>query len=173
MSGPRLGARPAFRLISRRAALGSTIACARFAPTAPRSWSGLTQAISRPASLTIDPNSGYLDQLCVAPAERGSGLATALLNEAKRRSPGVVELDVNEANARARRFYEREGFSIAGRGVSPHSGLPTFKMRWRADVRKRPPRPRRLSSLSFPAIAMDRRTALRSRRDAGRPGDSE
>jgi putative acetyltransferase len=91
-------------------------------------------ASDKPAGfVTIDPNSGYLDQLCVAPAERGSGLATALLNEAKRRSPGVVELDVNEANARAWRFYEREGFSIVGRGVSPHSGLPTFRMRWRAE----------------------------------------
>ena len=84
--------------------------------------------------VTIDPNSGYLDQLCVAPAERGSGLATALLNEAKRRSPGVADLDVNEANARARRFYEREGFSIAGRGMSPHSGLPTLKMAWKASA---------------------------------------
>ncbi len=82
--------------------------------------------------VTIDPSGGYLDQLCVAPAERGSGLASALLDEAKRRSPGVVELDVNEANARARRFYEREGFSVVGRGVSPHSGLPTLKMLWRA-----------------------------------------
>jgi putative acetyltransferase len=91
-------------------------------------------ASDKPAGLvTIEPNSGYLDQLCVAPAERGSGLATALLNEAKRRSPGMVELDVNEANGRARRFYEREGFSIVGRGVSPHSGLPTQKMRWRSD----------------------------------------
>jgi putative acetyltransferase len=91
-------------------------------------------ASDKPAGfVTIDPNSGYLDQLCVAPAERGSGLATALLNEAKRRSPGMVELDVNEANGRARRFYEREGFSIVGDGKSPHSGLPTLKMRWRSD----------------------------------------
>jgi putative acetyltransferase len=91
-------------------------------------------ASDKPAGfVTIDANSGYLDQLCVAPAERGSGLASALLSEAKRRAPGVVELDVNEANARARRFYEREGFSIVGCGVSPHSGLPTFKMRWRAE----------------------------------------
>jgi putative acetyltransferase len=90
-------------------------------------------ASDKPAGfVTIDPTSGYLDQLCVAPTERGSGLASALLDEAKRRSPGGVELDVNEANARARRFYEREGFSIAGRGVSPHSGLPTLKMLWRA-----------------------------------------
>jgi putative acetyltransferase len=80
----------------------------------------------------IDPRGGALDQLCVAPTERGSGLASSLLDEAKRRSPGVVELDVNEANARARRFYEREGFSVVGRGVNPRSGLPTLKMLWRA-----------------------------------------
>jgi putative acetyltransferase len=82
--------------------------------------------------VTIDPKSGYLDQLCVAPAERGSGLASALMNEAKRRSRGVIDLDVNEANPRARRFYEREGFTIVGQGASPHSGLPTLKLRWRA-----------------------------------------
>jgi putative acetyltransferase len=80
----------------------------------------------------IDGKSGYLDQLCVAPRERGSGLASALIGEAKRRSPGTIELDVNETNPRARRFYEREGFSIVGRGLNPQSGLPTLKMRWRA-----------------------------------------
>ena len=79
----------------------------------------------------IDGRSGYLDQLCVTPAERGSGLATALIDEAKRRSPGVIELDVNEMNPRARRFYEREGFSVVDRGFNPQSGLPTLKMRWR------------------------------------------
>jgi putative acetyltransferase len=82
--------------------------------------------------VTIDARSGALDQLCVAPAERGSGLAIALMDEAKRRSPGVVELEVNEANGRARRFYEREGFRVVGQGASPHSGSPTLKMRWRA-----------------------------------------
>jgi putative acetyltransferase len=50
----------------------------------------------------------------------------------KRRSPAVIELDVNETNPRARRFYEREGFSIVGRGLNPQSGLSTLKMRWRA-----------------------------------------
>jgi putative acetyltransferase len=80
----------------------------------------------------IDAKSGYLDQFCVAPGERGSGLAAALLDEAKRRSPGAIELDVNEMNARARRFYEREGFSVIGRGFNPRSGLPTLRMRWRA-----------------------------------------
>ena len=82
----------------------------------------------------IDAKSGYLDQLCVAPAERGAGLASALIRETKRRSPTVIELDVNEMNPRARRFYEREGFSVVGRGFNPQSGLPTLKMRWRATV---------------------------------------
>ena len=83
--------------------------------------------------VALDPRTGYLDQLCVAPSERGSGLADALLNEAKRRSPGGVELEVNEGNGRARRFYEREGFAVVGRSVNPASGLPTLKLRWAAD----------------------------------------
>jgi len=82
--------------------------------------------------VTIDAKSGALDQLCVAPAERGSGLARALLDEAKRRSPGAVELEVNEANVRALRFYEREGFAAVSRDTSALSGLPTLKMRWKA-----------------------------------------
>jgi len=87
----------------------------------------------RPAGFAaIDAKSGYLDQLCVRPGERGSGLASALIDEAKRRSPGLIELEVNEMNLRARRFYEREGFSTVGRGLNPQSGLPTLKMRWRA-----------------------------------------
>ncbi len=81
----------------------------------------------------LDPKTGYLDQLCVAPSERGFGLAAVLLDEAKRRSPGHVELEVNEANARARRFYEREGFAVVGRSVNPASGLPTLKLRWASD----------------------------------------
>ena len=44
----------------------------------------------------------------------------------------MIELDVNEMNPRALRFYEREGFSVVGRGLNPQSGLPTLKMRWRA-----------------------------------------
>jgi putative acetyltransferase len=92
-------------------------------------------ASEKPAGfVTVDPSRGYLDQLCVAPAEGGSGLASALLDEAKRRAPRVVELDVNEANARARRFYEREGFSVAGRGVNARSGLPTLKLVWRGEA---------------------------------------
>ncbi|HZZ60547.1 MAG TPA: GNAT family N-acetyltransferase [Roseiarcus sp.] len=90
-------------------------------------------AAGRPAGfVTLDPASGYLDQLCVAPPARGSGLAPLLLDAAKRLAPGVVELDVNEANGRAKRFYEREGFYAVTPGVSAQSGLPTLRMRWTA-----------------------------------------
>jgi len=87
----------------------------------------------RPAGfVTVDPATGYLDQLCVAPPERGSGLAAALLDAAKRLAPGVVEIDVNEANQRARRFYEREGFHAVTQGLSAQSGMATLRMRWTA-----------------------------------------
>ncbi|RBP17211.1 putative acetyltransferase [Roseiarcus fermentans] len=88
-------------------------------------------ARGRPAGFAaIDPATGYLDQLCVAPAEKGAGLAAALVAEAKRLAVGAVELDVNEANERARRFYAREGFVVVGRGSSAQSGLPTLRLRW-------------------------------------------
>ncbi len=73
--------------------------------------------------VTIDA-SGYLDQLVVAPAHWGSEIATALVSEAKRRSPGGITLLVNKDNARAIRFYERNGFAHAGDDVNPTSGRP-------------------------------------------------
>ncbi len=90
-------------------------------------------AQGRPAGfVTIDPTNGYVDQLCVAPNDFGGGLARALLDEAKRRAPGVVDLNVNVDNPRACRFYEREGFLAVGVGTSPLSGLPMLHLRWRA-----------------------------------------
>jgi putative acetyltransferase len=88
-------------------------------------------AEARPAGfVTIDPRTGHLDQLCVAPSAQGGGLARALLNEAKRRAPGRIQLDVNEDNFRACRFYEREGFEVAGVGRSEMSGLPVRRLIW-------------------------------------------
>jgi putative acetyltransferase len=79
--------------------------------------------------VTIDGN-GYLDQLVVRPDHWGSALATALVDEAKRLSPDGVTLLVNKDNARAIRFYERNGFVHAGEDVNPTSGRPVLKMRW-------------------------------------------
>jgi putative acetyltransferase len=80
--------------------------------------------------VTID-SSGYLDQLVVAPDHWGSKLATNLVDEAKRRSPNGVTLKVNADNARAIRFYERNGFVHAGEDVNPASKRPVLKMAWK------------------------------------------
>ena len=83
--------------------------------------------------VTIDAQA-YLDQLVVAPDRWGGRLADALLDEAKRFSPHSITLLVNEDNARAIRFYERNGFVHAGKDVNPTSGRPVLKMEWKAKV---------------------------------------
>jgi len=79
--------------------------------------------------VTIDLT-GYLDQLVVAPDRWGSELAARLVDEAKRRSPAGITLLVNKDNARAIRFYRRNGFVHAGEDVNPTSGKPVLKMAW-------------------------------------------
>jgi putative acetyltransferase len=79
--------------------------------------------------VTID-STGYLDQLVVAPDLWGSALGNVLVAEAKRLSPDRITLLVNEDNARAIRFYERNGFAHAGADVNPTSGKPVLKMEW-------------------------------------------
>ena len=80
--------------------------------------------------VTID-SKGYLDQLVVSPDHWGSSLASALVDEAKRLSPGGITLLVNNDNARAIRFYERNGFVRAGQDVNPISGRPVLRMAWK------------------------------------------
>jgi putative acetyltransferase len=80
--------------------------------------------------VTID-RSGYLDQLVVGPDHWGSPLATSLVDEVKRHSPGGITLKVNKDNVRAIRFYERNGFEHAGEDVNPTSGRPVLRMTWR------------------------------------------
>jgi putative acetyltransferase len=81
--------------------------------------------------VTVDPRTRYLDQLVVAPEAWGSQAAAALVREAKRLSPAGLDLDVNQDNARAIRFYEKHGFAVTADGVNPISGRPTHKMSWR------------------------------------------
>jgi putative acetyltransferase len=80
--------------------------------------------------VTIDPNARYLDQLVVAPEHWGSRAAVALLDEAKRRSPSGIELLVNQDNARAIRFYEKNGFRYLREDENPVSGRPVNRMVW-------------------------------------------
>jgi putative acetyltransferase len=79
--------------------------------------------------VTIDANN-YLDQLVVARDRWGSALADVLVDEAKRLSPDRITLLVNTDNARAIRFYARNGFVHAGEDVNPTSGKPVLRMEW-------------------------------------------
>jgi len=80
--------------------------------------------------VTVNRTTGYLDQIVVAPDNWGAGVAEMLLGEAKRLSPGRLELHVNQDNARAVRFYQKHGFSVGGEDVNPRSGAPVYLMRW-------------------------------------------
>ena|SRR5580700_4737959 len=80
--------------------------------------------------VTVDPATGYLDQIVVAPAAWGTGVAEMLLDEAKRRSPARLELHVNTDNARAVGFYRKHGFAVVGEDFNPRSGAPVYLMKW-------------------------------------------
>ena len=86
--------------------------------------------------VTID-GQAYLDQLVVAPAHWGAGVADRLVDEAKRLSPDCIRLLVNHDNFRAIRFYARNGFVDAGEDVNPTSGRPVLKMQWKAETPRR------------------------------------
>jgi putative acetyltransferase len=78
--------------------------------------------------VTID-GTGYLDQLVVSPAQWGTDVSRALVDEAKRLSPDGVTLKVNADNFRAIKFYERTGFVRTGEEVNS-SGRAVLLMAW-------------------------------------------
>lgn len=54
---------------------------------------------------------GHLEQLYVAPDRLGDGIGRRFVDLAKERSPAGLSLWTFQVNDRARRFYERNGFS--------------------------------------------------------------
>jgi putative acetyltransferase len=81
-------------------------------------------------AVVIHPATGYLDQIWTDPAAKGLGVADDLMAAARRVASGAIELHVNQDNARAIRFYEKQGFVVAGTGVNPRSGAPIYLLRW-------------------------------------------
>ena len=81
--------------------------------------------------ITIDPATNDIDQLAIAPAHFGNGLGALLMAQARKSSPTRLTLKVNKDNARALRFYEREGFARIAEGVNPQSGRAYWEMEWR------------------------------------------
>jgi putative acetyltransferase len=80
--------------------------------------------------VTVDPKTLYLDQIVVAPEAWGSGIAEALVAAARRLSPVGLDLQVNQDNARAIRFYKKQGFVITGEDRNSSLRL-TYWMKWR------------------------------------------
>jgi GNAT superfamily N-acetyltransferase len=76
---------------------------------------------------------GDLDQLYVAPDRLGEGIGGRLLELAKERSPGGLSLYTFQVNDRARRFYERNGFTADwfGDGSANEEGQPDVRYVWR------------------------------------------
>jgi GNAT superfamily N-acetyltransferase len=78
------------------------------------------------ALVTLRPNVWYpgpvalLDELYVVPGLRGHGVGSQvidrLLAEARERSVSSIEINVDEGDAGARRFYERHGFAATEPG---------------------------------------------------------
>ncbi len=91
-----------------------------------RAGANVTVAEARPHTIlgviVVDPASGQIDQIAVAPAEWGTGVGRLLLEHAKSLRPEGLSLDVNLDNPRAIRFYEREGFRRVGGGPQPALG---------------------------------------------------
>lgn len=85
--------------------------------------------------VTIEPQSGYLDQLVVTPEQWGGRLGEQLVARVKEVAPNGITLLVNRDNARAIRFYEKCGFVFDGEDVNPVSGRPVNRMAWRAAPR--------------------------------------
>ena len=83
------------------------------------------------ALVTLRPNVWYdglvalLDELYVAPAVRGRGIGSLvvqrLLEIASRRDVQLIEINVDEGDVDAQRFYERHGFAATDPASDEHA----------------------------------------------------
>ena len=83
------------------------------------------------AMMSLTP--GWVDQLYVAPSSQGQRIGRELLDLAKERSGGELQLWTFQINARARRFYERNGFTAVEMtdGAGNEEREPDVRYVWR------------------------------------------
>jgi GNAT superfamily N-acetyltransferase len=81
------------------------------------------------ALLVLDGD--WIQQRYVDPPRCGIGVGTALLSVAKGERPDGLKLWTFEANANARRFYERHGFVATGATSGDNEeGAPDVRYEW-------------------------------------------
>lgn len=80
---------------------------------------------------TVEP--GWLEQLYVDPEYLGEGIGRQLLDRAKERQPDGLQLWTFQVNERARRFYERNGFTVVrfGDEANNEERQPDVQYEWR------------------------------------------
>lgn len=85
------------------------------------------------ALLVLDGD--WVDQLYVEPGRTGDGIGSALLALAKQQRPAHLGLWTFQANASARRFYERHGFvATAFTDGDNEEGAPDVRYDWPATL---------------------------------------
>ena len=76
----------------------------------------------------------HIDQLYVRVGSHRRGVGTALLDWAKKRSSGSLQLYTFARNRVARAFYERNGFVLERQAFEPHWQLDDVLYRWQEPV---------------------------------------
>jgi ribosomal protein S18 acetylase RimI-like enzyme len=98
----------------------------------PRLETWVAEADGRVVAMMVLDDAG-IDQLYVQPAWQRLGIGSRLVELAKSRRPGGLDLYTFQANDRARRFYERHGFVVAalGDGAGNEERQPDVRYEWR------------------------------------------
>ena len=85
------------------------------------------------AMLALHLPKRYLDQLFVAPQYQGRSLGRTLLAFTRMQMPDEIWLRCVRENAKAWRWYEREGFVFEKELVDPMNGFMMKYYRWRRE----------------------------------------
>ncbi len=98
----------------------------------PRMETWVAEADGRVVAMMVLADA-WLEQLYVDPDWHHRGIGGRLVELAKSRRPGGLDLYTFQVNDRARRFYERHGFVVAalGDGTGNEEHQPDVRYAWR------------------------------------------